>query len=61
MVIVFLQHMKMLSGTGKFKAYVFHKAYKYWFEYFAEDLNLDVNLAFSVQAINKYLTTHYMG
>ena len=45
----YLEDVRKYPNAGKFKPYVFHiKPYKYWFEYFAEDLNLDVlNLAFS--------------
>tara|TARA_Y100000004_G_scaffold148653_1_gene170238 strand:- start:9 stop:845 length:837 start_codon:yes stop_codon:yes gene_type:complete len=45
----YLEHMRRYPNAIKLKPYVFHiKPYKYWFDYFAEDLNLEVlNLAFS--------------
>ena len=45
----YLEDTKKYPNAGKLRPYLFHiKPYKYWFDYFAEDLNLELlNLAFS--------------
>lgn len=45
----YLEYQKKYPNAGKLKPYVFHiKPYKYWFDYFAEDLDLElINLSFS--------------
>ena len=44
----YLEYQKKYPNAGKLKPYVFHiKPYKYWFDYFAEDLDLElINLSF---------------